>query len=78
MCVCVSVPHKDVWILAASLPKWDTQNSSSGLASRTQSTVNYHVSVCVCLVLRFVHVHLCVGLCVQYIPMIAHGSVCVH
>lgn len=45
-CVCVSLPQKDVWILAASLPKWDTQNSSSGLTSRTHSTVNYHASVC--------------------------------
>lgn len=44
-CVCVSLPQKDVWILAASLPKWDTQNSSSGLTSRTHSTVNYHASV---------------------------------
>ena len=49
--VYVLVPQKDVWILAASLPKWDTQNISSGLTSRAQSTVNYHVNVY--LVLRY-------------------------
>lgn len=69
VCVCVSVLQKDVWILAASLPKWDTQNRSSGLASRTQSTVNYHALCSYMLD--------CVLAPLQCISMAGHGSICV-
>lgn len=42
--VSLSVTQKDVWILFASLTKWDTRNSCSGLTSRTRSAVKDHVS----------------------------------
>lgn len=75
MCVCVyvSVPQKDVWILAASLLKWDTQNRSWGLASRTQSSVNYHVSVCV-----WFRACSCVLVCCGFFTVHTYGCVWEH
>lgn len=47
--VSLSVTQKDVWILFASLTKWDTRNSCSGLTSRTRSAVKDHVSASLAL-----------------------------